>query len=458
MATLTVQVLDESTNRRHKACLPDSISVDHLLKMLVKKLGYPSVSPFGELLNYGLYHEEADKPLSAWQVLADTGIESGDTLRLQFPTQAVPSDARIHPKEMRLPASALAVQPSDSNWTIGRHRNLGTQEQMTSTTNLLVPANLYEVAIAHRHLLWTAFAQIGLIVLLALFPNTTEFGQILVGLLAMGVLFATAWSASEVLITLNKSDPWLWLALLAVPCVGLAVVIYLVCEAGNRMRQQGVNMGVLGATQKDVRRATGISEGRSRMWVEPSLCGQRATIITVASFLSLVVVARSAVEADRSASAIEAHHVVPAPAPVVDPLAQQRAATLAYWRRARQLASTDHPKEFAKYIQSHERVAAELRNLPVVGVDRLAVDYVLDLSTLYDRIAAIGTRATNPFAWLEWSVGGANGDPYAGVREMTAVEREIRTEIHRLQLRAATVRAELSISYGIEFPAIDPNQ
>jgi hypothetical protein len=79
---ITVGVLDATGNRRELVTLPDDVTVNRILVMLVEKLGLPSRHPLdGRLLVYKFHHATAGQ-IHDEQTLAAAGVRENDTLRV----------------------------------------------------------------------------------------------------------------------------------------------------------------------------------------------------------------------------------------------------------------------------------------------------------------------------------------------------------------------------------------
>jgi uncharacterized ubiquitin-like protein YukD len=83
MATVEVKILDVSGNRSRRAELPDDVSVNRVILLLVEKMNLPLNSPDGQIMSYKLHHRRTGQQLLDDQTLADSGVLNGDELRLQ---------------------------------------------------------------------------------------------------------------------------------------------------------------------------------------------------------------------------------------------------------------------------------------------------------------------------------------------------------------------------------------
>jgi hypothetical protein len=83
LAELKLKILDISGSRQREATLPDDVSVQRLLLLLVERMELPINSPDGQLMSYKLHHRTTGRQLLDNQTLAEAGVEDGAELRLQ---------------------------------------------------------------------------------------------------------------------------------------------------------------------------------------------------------------------------------------------------------------------------------------------------------------------------------------------------------------------------------------
>ena len=83
MATIEVRILDISGNKSRRAELPDDISVNRLILLLVEKMNLPLNSPDGQIMSYKLHHRRTGQQLLDDQTLGDSRVLNGDELRIQ---------------------------------------------------------------------------------------------------------------------------------------------------------------------------------------------------------------------------------------------------------------------------------------------------------------------------------------------------------------------------------------
>lgn len=83
MANINVRVLDVSGSRRCEVEAPDDVPVCRILVLLVERMNLPLNSPDGQIMSYKLHHRRTGTQLLDNQTLAQSGVISGDELRLQ---------------------------------------------------------------------------------------------------------------------------------------------------------------------------------------------------------------------------------------------------------------------------------------------------------------------------------------------------------------------------------------
>ena len=83
MASITVQVLDATGNKRQEVELPDNAPVNRIIAVLLDKMNLPKNGPDGQPLAYKFHHKRTGKQLQDSQSLASVGAVDGDIIRLQ---------------------------------------------------------------------------------------------------------------------------------------------------------------------------------------------------------------------------------------------------------------------------------------------------------------------------------------------------------------------------------------
>jgi len=83
MGSLTVRILDVSGTRTREAELPDDVTANRIIVLLVEKMNLPLTSPDGQIMSYKLHHRRTGRQLLDTETLAAAGVAAGDDLRLQ---------------------------------------------------------------------------------------------------------------------------------------------------------------------------------------------------------------------------------------------------------------------------------------------------------------------------------------------------------------------------------------
>lgn len=83
MASITVQVLDATGNKRQEVELPDNAPVNRIIAVLLDKMNLPKTGPDGQPLAYKFHHKRTGKQLQDSQTLSSIGALDGDIIRLQ---------------------------------------------------------------------------------------------------------------------------------------------------------------------------------------------------------------------------------------------------------------------------------------------------------------------------------------------------------------------------------------
>lgn len=82
MATISVFVTDATGGRRDEVEMPDDQANIRVIAALVQTLGLPLVGPDGQPMSYRFHHTETQSQLRDDSTLSQSGVNSGDTLRL----------------------------------------------------------------------------------------------------------------------------------------------------------------------------------------------------------------------------------------------------------------------------------------------------------------------------------------------------------------------------------------
>jgi hypothetical protein len=83
MGTTRIKVLDVSGSRASEVEAPDDVPVNRILALLVERMNLPLNSPDGQIMSYKLHHRRTGQQLLDNQTLAQSGVHSGDEVRLQ---------------------------------------------------------------------------------------------------------------------------------------------------------------------------------------------------------------------------------------------------------------------------------------------------------------------------------------------------------------------------------------
>ena len=83
MATITVNIIDATGNKRQEVELPDNAPVNRVIAVLLDKMNLPKNGPDGQPLAYKFHHKRTGKQLQDTQTLASIGAQDGDIIRLQ---------------------------------------------------------------------------------------------------------------------------------------------------------------------------------------------------------------------------------------------------------------------------------------------------------------------------------------------------------------------------------------
>jgi len=80
---IRLRVSDISGSRVNEVEAPDDVAVNRILAVLVERMNLPLNSPDGQLMSYKLHHRRTGSQLLDLQTLSQSGVASGDELRLQ---------------------------------------------------------------------------------------------------------------------------------------------------------------------------------------------------------------------------------------------------------------------------------------------------------------------------------------------------------------------------------------
>jgi len=83
LAILTLEIWDHIDSKKSTIEVPDDIPVNRIIVVLVEKLKYPKYDASqSQLLSYKLHHKATRRQLLDDKTLLDSGVKSGDTLRM----------------------------------------------------------------------------------------------------------------------------------------------------------------------------------------------------------------------------------------------------------------------------------------------------------------------------------------------------------------------------------------
>jgi len=83
MGMVAVKILDVSGNRSRNAELPDDVSINRILVLLVEKMNLPLNSPDGQIMSYKLHRRQTGRQLLDEETLIQAGVQHGEELRIQ---------------------------------------------------------------------------------------------------------------------------------------------------------------------------------------------------------------------------------------------------------------------------------------------------------------------------------------------------------------------------------------
>jgi len=82
MADISVTITDATGGRRDTVEMPDDQPAIRVIAAVVQGLGMPLVGPDGQPMSYRFHHAETQSQVRDDSTLRDSGVNSGDTLRL----------------------------------------------------------------------------------------------------------------------------------------------------------------------------------------------------------------------------------------------------------------------------------------------------------------------------------------------------------------------------------------
>jgi hypothetical protein len=82
MADIHIVITDATGARRNEATVPDDAPSARIIAKLIEVLNLPLVAPDGQPMSYRFHHVQSSRQLRDDQSMADSGVSSGDTLRL----------------------------------------------------------------------------------------------------------------------------------------------------------------------------------------------------------------------------------------------------------------------------------------------------------------------------------------------------------------------------------------
>ena len=82
MGELNLEIWDATGNKKLQAAVPDDVTVDRILIVLVEKLNLPRYNTAGEFMSYKLHHRRLGIQLLDDATLKDQQVEDNDVLRI----------------------------------------------------------------------------------------------------------------------------------------------------------------------------------------------------------------------------------------------------------------------------------------------------------------------------------------------------------------------------------------
>lgn len=127
---------------------------------------------------------------------------------------------------------------------------------------------------------------------------------------------------------------------------------------------------------------------------------------------------------------------------------------LRYWNRLNDLVSgkaTVQVLPAAQCVQTLRATAAQIRLIPVVGVDRDLVQHALRIAELLDFVGSRVENADDPFLIFEAFERGRRGDVLGPVIDERQLQRNIDAVVRQISQEGFRLRAALSAKHRIEF-------
>ena len=94
MSDLTIEVWDETGNKRQQVEVPVDAPVNRLIAVLIDRMSLPRNSPDGQMMSYKFHHRASGRQLLDSETLQSAGVRTGDILRLQPEITAGRGNAR----------------------------------------------------------------------------------------------------------------------------------------------------------------------------------------------------------------------------------------------------------------------------------------------------------------------------------------------------------------------------
>lgn len=82
MPAIDVVIMDATASKEHEASVPQDVASVRLVAKLIELMNLPLTGPDGQPLSYKLHHKASGRQLRDGESLSESGVASGDTLRL----------------------------------------------------------------------------------------------------------------------------------------------------------------------------------------------------------------------------------------------------------------------------------------------------------------------------------------------------------------------------------------
>ncbi len=94
MASLNLEIWDATGSKKVMAEIPDDVTLDRIMVVLIDKLSLPRYNTAGEFMSYKLHHRRLGIQLLDDQTLKNQGVENGDVLRIlpEITAGSIPRD------------------------------------------------------------------------------------------------------------------------------------------------------------------------------------------------------------------------------------------------------------------------------------------------------------------------------------------------------------------------------